>query len=129
MHIVSSKINERIRHIPNLRLSLLNFLTCLHSNSFARVDYEGVGNGYDLERFVPIIIPPMRCSWKYRYYVSPPHSPHLLTWVLFFFFLFLPWSLWSAPWVPSKQKIIFESLRTPRENYTQFFLFNYCSVL
>ena len=79
MHIVSSKRNERIRHIPNLRLSVLNFLGCLHSNSSARIDYEGVGNGYDLERLIPIIIPPMRCSCKYRYYVSTPHSPHLLT--------------------------------------------------
>ena len=57
MHIVSSKINERICHIPNLRLSLLNFSGCLHSNSSTRVDYEGVGNGYDLERLVPIMIP------------------------------------------------------------------------
>ena len=38
-----------------------------------------VGNGYDLERLVSIIIPLEGCSYKYRYYVSPPHSPHLLT--------------------------------------------------
>ena len=36
-------------------------------------------NGYDLERLVSIIIPLMNWSCKYRYYVSPPHSPHLLT--------------------------------------------------
>ena len=41
-----------------------------------RVSY--VYNGYDLERLVPIIIAPVGFSCKYRYYVSPPHSPHLL---------------------------------------------------
>ena len=41
MHIVSSKRNERIRHVPNLRLSLLNLSRCLHSNSSARANYEG----------------------------------------------------------------------------------------
>ena len=44
---------------------------------FMRVSY--VYNGYDLERLVPIIIAPVGFSCKYRYYVSPPHSPHLLT--------------------------------------------------
>ena len=38
-----------------------------------------VDNGYDLERLVAIIIPPMNRSYTYCYYVSPPHSPHLLT--------------------------------------------------
>ena len=42
-----------------------------------RVSY--VDNGYDLERLIPIIIPPVCYCFKYRYYVSPPHSPHLLT--------------------------------------------------
>ena len=41
MHIVSSKRNERNRHVLNLRLSLLNLSRCLHSNSSAQANYEG----------------------------------------------------------------------------------------
>ena len=44
---------------------------------FMRVSY--VYNDYDLERLIPIIIAPVGISCKYLYYVSPPHSPHLLT--------------------------------------------------
>ena len=44
---------------------------------FMRVSY--VYNGYDLERIIPIIIALVGFSYKYHYYISPPHSPHLLT--------------------------------------------------
>ena len=42
-------------------------------------EHAMIYNGYDLERLVPIIIKPVGFSCKYRYYVSPPHSPHLFT--------------------------------------------------
>ena len=51
-----------------------DYTITLRLEIFKRVSY-----GYDLERLVPIIIAPMGFSCKYRYYVSPPHSPHLLT--------------------------------------------------
>ena len=41
MHIVISKRNEIICHIPNWRLSLLNFSGCLRGNSRTQAIYEG----------------------------------------------------------------------------------------
>ena len=41
MHIVISKRNERIFHILNWILSLLNLSRCLHGNSCARAIFEG----------------------------------------------------------------------------------------
>ena len=41
MHIVISKRNKRICHIPNWVLSLLNLSGCLHGNSCAWAVYEG----------------------------------------------------------------------------------------
>ena len=53
------------------------YVVTLTPELFMRVSC--VDNGCDLERLVAIIIPPMNRSYKYHYYVSPPHSPHLLT--------------------------------------------------
>ena len=63
MHIVSSKRNERICHVPNLRLSLLNLSRCLHSKSFARADYEGWMHASVMDTIWRGLLPSLYPQW------------------------------------------------------------------